>query len=256
MKLVLTLAVLVLVGAVGSEESRVCPPHSRPWQVYLHAGHCSGVLISEWWIITSFSCSLNVFPGSIASLGEHNLGAAEGTEQHISVADVIRHGPYRSPLHSLAMVRLSRPAQMTQYVQPLPLPTHCPQPGETCSVSGWGSTAPNQYDSPGLMKCLSVPIVGDRFCESTFPEFIFWSHGMVCAGSATTDNCLTDGGAVLECDGQLQGVQWFEHGCSDPSHPSVYTKLCLYNSWINDVMEQYVPLETTPFPETTTSPMQ
>lgn len=80
----------------------------------------------------------------IASLGEQDLTVAEGTEQHIEVDFVIRHSPYRSALHSLAMLRLSRPAQFNQYVKPIPLPSRCPQAGETCQVSGWGSTIPNQ----------------------------------------------------------------------------------------------------------------
>lgn len=79
-----------------------------------------------------------------ASLGEHDVTAEEGTEQHIPVAEVIRHSPYRSPLHSLAMVRLAQPARLTQQVQPIGLPGRCPRPGDSCSVSGWGSTVPNQ----------------------------------------------------------------------------------------------------------------
>lgn len=254
MKPLCVLAALGLVfGLVPSEGSRVCEPHSRPWQVRLHGGgsqRCSGVLIDQWWLITSFSCS-PVSTSTTASLGEHDLSSEEGTEQHIPVADVVRHSPYRSPLHSLTMVRLSRPARLTPYVRPLPLPDRCPRPGDTCSVSGWGSTAPDQNESPGLLKCLTVPVVGRESCEKTFPPYIYWSEGMVCAGSAHTDNCLTDGGAVLECAGRLQGVQWFDHGCSDPSHPSVYTKLCLYKRWIHDVMSRYTPFDTTPSPSVT-----
>uniref|UniRef100_A0A8C6TGM1 Peptidase S1 domain-containing protein n=1 Tax=Neogobius melanostomus TaxID=47308 RepID=A0A8C6TGM1_9GOBI len=252
------LAVLGLVaGIVSLEESRVCEPHSRPWQVRLHGAgsqSCSGVLIDKWWIITAFAC-FPVSDSTTASLGEHDLKADEGTEQHITVAEVIPHSPYRSPLHSLTMVRLSRPAQLNQYVRPLPLPGKCPQPGDTCSVSGWGSTGPNPNEFPGLLKCLKVPIVDRQTCESTFDEFIYWSEGMVCAGRANTDNCLRDGGAVLECDGQLQGVQWFDHSCNDPSHPSVYTKLCLYNRWINNVMDHFTPFDTTPEPSTATQMM-
>lgn len=79
-----------------------------------------------------------------ASLGEHDVTVEEGTEQHVSVIDTIIHSPYRSPLHSLALVRLATPAHFNQYVQPIPLPSRCPQAGETCHVSGWGSTIPNQ----------------------------------------------------------------------------------------------------------------
>lgn len=91
----------------------------------------------------SFPCPRRPY-STIASLGEHDVTVEEGTEQHIYVADVIYHSPYRSPLHSLTMVRLAKPARFTQYVQSIPLPSRCPQPGDTCHVSGWGSTIPNQ----------------------------------------------------------------------------------------------------------------
>ncbi|XP_039974414.1 trypsinogen-like protein 3 [Xiphias gladius] len=250
MNLLLPMVALGLAGASPLEDYKVCQPHSKPWQVYLHGGgvSCSGALIDQWWIVTSSECTPSSY-STIASLGEHDVTAEEGTEQHVPVADVIRHSPYRSPLHSLMMVRLARPAHFNQYVQPIPLPSRCPQPGETCYVSGWGSTIPNQYEPPQRLKCITVPVVDDQTCMNTFPEFLFWSLGMVCAGQVNTDNCLNNGGSVMVCDGQLQGVQWFRNGCSNPAHPTVYTKLCKYNNWINNVMDRYasiLPTETTP----------
>ncbi|XP_078107955.1 trypsinogen-like protein 3 isoform X1 [Sander vitreus] len=251
MNLFLLLLALGLTGASPLGDSKVCQPHSRPWQVYLHGGgvSCSGALIDALWIVTSFNCAPTRSYSTIASLGEHDVTVEEGTEQHIYVADVIPHSPYRSSLHSLTMVRLAEPARFTQHVQPIPLPSRCPQPGETCHVSGWGSTIPNQYERSQRLKCITVPIVDDQTCVYTFPEFLFWSMGMVCAGQANTDNCMHDGGSVMVCDGQLQGVQWYSHGCGNPADPSVYTKLCMYNDWIHDVMDRYaptLPTETTP----------
>lgn len=222
----------------------MCQPHSRPWQVYLDG--CSGALINEWWLITSMECSPRPY-STIAILGEYDLTVEEGTEQHIQISDVFRHSPYRSPLHSLTMARLAEPAHLNQYVQPIPLPTRCPRPGETCHVSGWGSTIPNQWSNE-KMKCITVPVVDDQTCINTFPEYLYWSYYMVCAGQANTDNCLNDRSSVMVCNGQLQGVQWFRHGCSNPADPSVYSKLCLYNDWINDVMDHYVSPETTTMP--------
>ena len=49
----------------------------------------------------------------------------------------------------------------------------------------------------------------------------------------------------MVCDGELQGVQWVSHGCKNPAHPSVYTKICRYNDWINEVMDRFTPSETT-----------
>ncbi|XP_057691256.1 trypsinogen-like protein 3 [Corythoichthys intestinalis] len=245
MELLLLLLAWGLTGAFPLEDTKLCPLHSQPWQVSLHSQGttCSGVLINKWWLVTSFACA----PRStsvIASLGEQDVTVDEGTEQHIPVADVIYHDPYRSPLHSLVMVRLVEPARLNQYVQPIGLPGRCPQPGDSCSVSGWGSTVPQQYESPKLLKCLTVTVVEDQTCMSTFPDYIFWSIGMVCAGGANETNCLHDNGAVLVCDGQLQGVQWFSHGCENEEHPSVYTKLCMYNDWMRRVMDNYIPTTT------------
>ncbi|XP_061802522.1 trypsinogen-like protein 3 isoform X1 [Nerophis lumbriciformis] len=250
--LFLLVALGLTAGVSSLEQDKLCTPHSRPWQVSLSDWRtsCSGALINEWWLVTSAACtprSNNV----IASLGEHDLTADEDTEQHIPVADIIRHSPYRSPLHSLALVRLAKPARFTQHVQPIGLPDRCPRPGEICSVSGWGSTVPNQYESPEQLKCLNVHVVEDQACINTFPDYVFWSLGMVCAGGDNaTDNCLSDAGAVLVCGGQLQGVQWFRHGCQNAEHPSVYTKLCMYNDWIRRVMASSTPTTTTARPTT------
>ncbi|XP_051921260.1 trypsinogen-like protein 3 [Hippocampus zosterae] len=246
MERLLLLLVLGLTGASLLEDNKLCPPHSRPWQVSLQSRRtrCSGALVDKWWLVTSAACA-PIGTAINASLGEHDVTAEEGTEQHIPVAEVIRHSPYRSPLHSLAMVRLARPARLTQQVQPIGLPGRCPRPGESCSVSGWGSTVPNQYEDPKRLKCLTVPVVEDQSCINTFPDFIFWSLGMVCAGGADATGCLYDKGAVLVCDGQLQGVQWFSHGCQNAEHPSVYTKLCKYNEWMRRVMDSHTPTTTT-----------
>ncbi|KAF7652176.1 hypothetical protein LDENG_00100130 [Lucifuga dentata] len=249
MNLFILLAALGFTGAAPLEDDKVCQPHSRPWQVNLHGGGatCSGALINEWWLVTSFTCA-PISYSTIASLGEHDLTVEEVSKQHILVADVIRHSPYRSPLHSLTLVRLAEPARFNQYVQPIPLPKRCPQPGETCHVSGWGSTRPNQYEARRYLKCITVPVVDDQTCEATFPEYLFWSLGMFCAGLSNTDNCMDDGGSVVECDGQLQGLLWFSHGCTDPADPSVYTKLCWYTDWIKNIMSRYTP--TTSFTTT------
>ncbi|XP_059195839.1 trypsinogen-like protein 3 [Centropristis striata] len=250
MKLLLLLVALGLAGAAPLEDSKECQPHSRPWHVRLHGGgaSCSGALINDLWIVTSFECSPTSY-STVASLGEHDGTVDEGTEQHILVADVIQHGPYRSPLHSLTLVRLAEPARFTASVQPIPLASRCPEPGDTCHVSGWGSTTPYQHGRSRGLKCITVPVVYDQTCMNTFPEYLYWSPYMVCAGRLNTDNCLTGSANVMVCDGELQGVLWMNHGCWNPAHPTVYSKLCLYNNWIKNVMNNYVPTlptETTP----------
>uniref|UniRef100_A0A8C7YBL1 Peptidase S1 domain-containing protein n=1 Tax=Oryzias sinensis TaxID=183150 RepID=A0A8C7YBL1_9TELE len=245
MNLLLLTVILGLAGALPLKESKECRPHSRPWHVLLHGDKksCSGALIDERWIVTSYDCATTPY-STIATLGEHDLTVGEATEQHIVVSDVIQHEPYRSPLHSLTLMRLSEPVRLTPYVQPIPLPSRCALPGEVCSVSGWGSTNSSHSNNSPRLKCITVPVVDDQTCVETFPEYLYWGN-MVCAGQNDTDNCLSDTSTVMVCDGQLQGLKWFDHGCRDPAHPTVYTEMCKYNGWIKSMMENYAPTFTT-----------
>lgn len=124
------------------------------------------------------------------------------------------------------------------------------------------------------MKCISVPVVDDQICSELFP--MLWSYGMVCAGQADKNNCLvrtetndpisgrrppihldwiccpfilqSDSGSVMVCDGQLQGIHWYNQGCMSPPNPSTYTKICKYTRWIKDVMQRNSPTLPPPTP--------
>ena len=51
--------------------------------------------------------------------------------------------------NDLMLLRLSKPADITDVVKPIDLPTEEPKLGSTCLASGWGSITP--------MKCESSP---------------------------------------------------------------------------------------------------
>lgn len=75
-------------------------------------------------------------------LGEHHIQINEGTEQFISSARVIRHPNYDSWNidNDIMLIKLSQPASLNSYVQPIALPRSCPPAGTWCTVSGWGNT--------------------------------------------------------------------------------------------------------------------
>lgn len=129
-------------------------------------------------------------------------------------------------------------------------------------------------ESPKRMKCISVPVVDDRTCRELFP--MHWSYGMFCAGQVDGTNCLVridmkgqtcarllwnpmccllllqdDRGAVMECDGQLQGIQWYSFGCTNAPDPSTYSNICQYTRWMKDVIRNNSPTSPPTLPPTT-----
>ncbi|KAK3516771.1 hypothetical protein QTP70_023648 [Hemibagrus guttatus] len=143
-----SLVLLLLVGAclalehgkiVGEHEE--CTPYSNPWQASLNAGYhfCSGSLISQNWVVSAAHCYQSRVQ---VRLGEHNIQVNEGTEQFISSAKVFRHPNYSSWTgdSDIMLIKLSQPATLNNYVQPIALPNSCPVVGTWCKVSGWGNT--------------------------------------------------------------------------------------------------------------------
>ncbi|RXN30433.1 trypsin-2-like protein [Labeo rohita] len=181
-----SLVFLVLLGAafalddekiVGGYE---CKPYSQPWQVSLNSGYhfCGGSLVNENWVVSAAHCYMSRIE---VRLGEHNIVITEGSEQFIYSDKVIRHPNYNSwTLDSdIMLIKLSKPATLNQYVQPVSLPTGCATAGTNCSVTGWGNTMSSTADSNKL-QCLEIPILSNSNCNNSYPGMI--TNTMFCAG--------------------------------------------------------------------------
>ncbi|XP_019597022.2 kallikrein-15 [Rhinolophus sinicus] len=232
---------------LGDEE---CVPHSQPWQVALFEHgrfNCGASLIAPDWVLSAAHCQTR---NMRVRLGEHNLRKHDGPEQLRAVSRIIPHPHYEahSHRHDVMLVRLTRPARLSPQVRPVALPTRCPQPGETCVVSGWGLVSNNagntgspmsQVYLPDTLHCANISIISASSCNQDYPGHLM--NTMVCAGveGGGTDSCEGDSGGPLVCGGILQGiVSWGDVPCDTTTKPGVYTKVCSYLDWIRDTMKR------------------
>jgi trypsin len=234
---------------VGGYEAK---PYSLPYQVSLQTGYhfCGGILVKEDWVLSAAHCYKSRIE---VHLGEHNIKVNEGTEQVISSSRVIRHPRYSSYNinNDVMLIKLRTSARINQYVKPVDLPTSCAPAGTMCTVSGWGNTMSSNADRNKLQR-LEIPILSDRDCKNAYPGMI--TDAMFCAGylEGGKDSCQGDSGGPVVCNrngkvevlqdkvqGEVQGVVSWGYGCAEKDYPGVYTKVCIFNDWLERTMGRY-----------------
>ncbi|XP_034648668.1 trypsin-2-like [Trachemys scripta elegans] len=216
-----------------------CSPHSQPWQVSLNTGYhfCGGSLIADQWVLSAAHCWY--YPDSMqVILGDHNIQVFEHTEHLMRIETIVLHPSYDEQTldHDIMLIKLAHRIQPDAYVQPVPLPTACPEVGSLCMVSGWGNILSDGLLSAKNLQCVEVPIVSDQVCERSYPGMI--TSTMMCAGylEGGKDACQGDAGGPLVCNGELQGIMSWGFGWAQKDHPSIYTKICSLLSWIKSTM--------------------
>ncbi|XP_078391442.1 trypsin-like [Cetorhinus maximus] len=241
MKILLLAVSLGFAAAAPRDDDKIvggyeCAKHSVPWIVSLNVGWhmCGGSLIHPQWVVSAGHC----FQRRIqVRLGEHDITAKEGTEQFIKSVKVIRHPGfnYNNLDNDIMLIKLSKPAALNDNVGTIALPSSCTYAGEYCLISGWGKTESSDVSGDQL-QCLDAPVLSDATCERSYPGMI--TKNMMCVGyvDGGKDSCQGDSGGPVVCNGVLQGVVSWGYGCADRGYPGVYTRVCKYVSWIQDII--------------------
>ncbi|XP_025055983.1 trypsin-like [Alligator sinensis] len=175
----------------------------------------------------------------LVRLGVHNRRLPSLMEQRHRVIKTIVHPNYNPQTYNndIMLMRLQRPVVVTKSVQPVALPRACPRAGQSCLVSGWGTTHSPGAIYPNILQCAQLQILSNEFCRKAYGAW--FTPNMMCAGipGRRVDSCQGDSGGPLTCGRVLQGiVSWGPPVCGRPNEPGVYTRVCNYLSWIRDII--------------------
>ncbi|KAM5297524.1 kallikrein-7-like [Glossophaga mutica] len=209
----------------------LCPRGKHPWQVALFEGHkfhCSGVLISELWVLTVAHCHLSEY---VVQMGSDLL--LHGDVQRIRATKSFIHPRFSevTHIHDLMLVKLSAPAPLSSTVKIIGVSSHCKPPGTKCTVSGWGTIAMDVVTYPSALMCSNVNLYPYMYCKKTFPTIP--RKYMTCHNTEKLDS-----GNPLMCGGSLQGLVTSEYfPCRPPFDPIIYIRLCKYHKWIYETMK-------------------
>ncbi|XP_072304621.1 trypsin-2 [Eucyclogobius newberryi] len=194
--------------------------------------YCGCTLIDEQWAVSAAHC-WRPTSAMILVFGEHNLKITEGYEQIFNVSKIYMHNfNYLTYNNDIMLIKLSHPATINAYVEPVPLPVPNLPPlnADMCTVSGWGVTSLYNPQLSDELRAVDVQIIS--YCG-----YFYWgriNNNMLCAGHryGGKDSCQGDSGGPLVCNGYLEGIVSWGISCANPYFPGVYVRMRNYVNWI------------------------
>ena len=236
---------------VGGQESDI---GEFPWAVSLKYSEtqthfCGGSLIGKQWVLTAAHCLVDMEPTLItATIGEYYLDSDSDSDSGpLTIEQFYIHPDFNSTTqdNDIALLKLVSAVDNPSFITPVNLADTIDAVASEANVTalGWGSIVPpdnlNYPDYPNILNYVEMPLMTDTMCSSALGDD--YSAETICAGleEGGKDSCQGDSGSPLVIEQgsgwQQIGIASWGYGCAAPGYPGVYTRLALYDGWIESV---------------------
>ncbi|XP_055612826.1 CLIP domain-containing serine protease B9 isoform X2 [Uranotaenia lowii] len=218
---------------------------------------CGGSLINIRYVVTAAHCVVGEVEKKEGNLISVRLGEYDTTTeidcieqdgekicadppQNIPIEEKRAHAEYSedSKHNDIALLRLSRNVEFSDFVQPvcLPLPDFkSSSTGSVNFVTGFGRTLKGSRSM--VKQKLGIKVYDQERCRTKFAtkKAVITDNQMCAGGDFAKDSCHGDSGGPLmklQKVWTLEGVVSYGNRCGLEDWPGVYTRVLAYMDWI------------------------
>ncbi|XP_040596565.1 mast cell protease 8 [Mesocricetus auratus] len=241
----LLLIVVVAVLPVSTEGGEIiwgkeAKPHSHPYMAFINytdsksqPSRCGGFLVEKDIVMTAAHCYSRKLT---VTLGAHNIKKKNNT-QTIPVIKVICHKEYSSKkrVNDIMLLKLKHKAQINNAVKTIALPksNDWVNPGQVCTVPGWGNE--EHCHRPNKLREVKLEVQESKKCQKMYKSYN--NSIQFCVGNPEKNYATADGdsGGPFVCHGVAQGIV-SQHHCTGDL-PEVFTRISSFLPWIQKTIK-------------------
>ena len=190
---------------------------------------CGATLVAANKIVTAAHCSQES-AGTYTAIQGRDVLSNTSTGQESAISSIWVDPAYGSqPGHDVAVMTLATPFTGVPTLA-LETSTAADAAGADSVVYGWGAT--EGTGPANTFQKVTVPVLGDAYCNDAYASQGYVANGEICAGyeDGGKDSCQGDSGGPLVLNGRLFGVVSWGIGCADAGNPGVYAEVATYAS--------------------------